>query len=329
MSKFKLISMIVCISLLMTVNAFAGPKIMRIGWATPMEHDYGVFIKKFAELTDKYTNGEIAIKMFPSAQLGTEDGAFKSLQMGTVDAYIISCNNVSPHYPLMDVFVLPYIFPTQESVPEILSGPVGEKFFNQMQKKTKVHYLTYGPVVYRDVYNTKKDINSLADFKGLKYRVPKNAVMIETYKAFGAEPIPLAWSETPTALQTGTVDGGDNGISTIKDMKFYELAKHLSVLEHFIAFSPLMASDRFMKKLNDNQKAAVKKAAAEANNYINGITQAAAEDIRNFLASKGMKVSRPDKADFVKAAQSVQDLFANKKGSEFKKLVEEVRKAIK
>ena len=329
MFRLKTLLVVLCFVFVSGVtSSFAGQTIMRIGWATPIEHDYGIFAQKFADLVDKYTDGSVEVKMFPSAQLGTEDGAFKSLQLGTVDCYIITCNNISPHYPLIDVFVLPYIFPSQEDVPAILSGPVGNKFFAEMQRKTKVQYLTYGPVSYRDVYNTKKDINTMKDFSGLKYRVPKNAAMIATYKGFGAEPVPLAWSETPTALQTGTVDGGDNGIEVIRDMKFYELAKHLTVLEHFTSFSPLLASERFMKKLNAKQQEAVKKAAREANVYIDKISQAATEEIRSFLASKGMKITRPDKKEFIKAGQAVHDIFAAQKGEEFSRLLQTVRQSI-
>ena len=198
-----------------------------------------------------------------------------------------------------------------------------------MQKKTKVHYLTYGPVVYRDLYNTRKDINRFEDFGGLKYRVPKNRVMIETFKAFGAEPVPLAWSEVPTALQTGTIDGGDNGTNTIKAMKFYEFAKHLTVLEHFVAFSPLLAGDRFMSKLDADQKTAVKRAAREANVYINETMAKNTEKIRSFLASEGMAITRPDKTKFIEAAMTVQDKFAKEQGEKFKDAVAKIRASAK
>ncbi len=101
--------------------------------------------------------------------------------------------------------------------------------------------------------------------KGLKVRVPKNKVMIQTFKAFGAEPIPLAWSETPDrTADRRTIDGGDNGTSVIKDMKFYEFTKHLVILDHFAGVAPLFASDRMMRKLKPDQVAAIRRAAEEA-----------------------------------------------------------------
>jgi tripartite ATP-independent transporter DctP family solute receptor len=314
---------------LFVAYAQAAKIVMNVGWSTPMEHNYGILANKFKELAEEYTNGTVEVKLRCCGQLGTEDGAFKSLQLGTIDAFIITANNISPHFPLIDVFVLPYIFQNAEHVVKVLDGPVGQEIFDKMLQTTKVHYLCYGPVVYRDLYNTKRPINTFEDFGGLKYRVPKNNVMIETFKAFGAEPVPLAWSETPTALQTGTIDGGDNGTDTIKSMKFYEFAKYLAVLEHFAAFSPMLASDRFMSKLNDDQKAAIKKAAREANEYTNDISLKATEEIRSFLASNGMEITRPDKTKFIEAAMKVQNKFADEKGDEFKSMLMKIREEAK
>lgn len=321
--SFLLISL--CL-LAFTPNAFsAGKKLMRVGWATPESHTYGLFANRFKELAEKYTNNSVKIKLFHSGQLGTEDSAFKGLQLGSVDGYIITMSNLSPHYPLMDVFSLPYCFESLQHMQKVLRSDMSKEFFREFQKKTGVAILTYGSLDTRDLYNTRKDINTFNDFGGLKYRVPKNEVMIATFKAFGAEPVPLAWSETPSALQTGTVDGGDNGTSTIRQMKFYEMAKHLTVLDHFLAFSPLLVSDRFLKKLSPEEKAALYRAAAEANEYIDEHNFVELEKTRKFLEEKGMKVTRPDRTPFIEAARKVQEEFANKKGDEFRKTLEKIR----
>lgn len=306
-------------------QALAAKQVMRLGWATPEDHAYGLFAKRFAELAQKYTNGEVEVKLFPAGQLGTEDGAFKSLQMGTVSGYIITMSNLSPHYELMDVFTLPYVFKDMAHMQRALSSPAAETFFADMHKKTGVSVLSYGPLDTRDLYNTKKAINSIADFAGLKYRVPKNEVMLDTYKAFGAEPVPLAWSETPSALQTGTVDGGDNGTQVIMQMRFYEIAKNLTILDHFLAFSPLLVGDKFLNKLTPEQKKALNRAAQEAGEYINEINLAALEDVRAELEKKGMKVTRPDKQPFIDAAGKVHEAFIGKKGPAFAKVLEDFR----
>ena len=303
-----------------------GKVLMRLGYSTPPDHPYGIFSEKFKELAEEYTKGEIQVKLFPSGQISSEDAAFKSLQLGTIDAYIITASTLSPHYPLMDAFSLPYAFESLEHMQKVLRSELADKFFNEFEKKTKVAVFTYGSLDVRDLYNTKRPINTFEDFAGLKYRVPKNEVMIETFKAFGAEPIPLAWSETPSALQTGTVDGGDNGTTVILQMKFFEIAKNLTVLEHFLAFSPLLVSERFLKKITPEQRLALEQAAREANIFIDTYNLEQLKRIRELLEENGMTITYPEKAKFIEAALKVQDHFATKKGSEFAELLEEIRK---
>lgn len=308
--------------------AFAEDVTMNIGWATPLDSDYGVLATKFKELVESYSDGTIEVKLHCCGQIATEDDAFKAMQLGTVDAYFISQNNVSPHWPLMDVFVLPYIFDDTEHLVAVAEGEVGAEIKKQIAADTGVHLLTFGGPSYRDFFNSKHPVNTMADMDGLKIRVPKNNVMLATFEAFGAEPVPLAWSETPTALQTGTVDGGDNGTNVIQEMKFYEFAPYLTVLDHFAGFSPLFASDRFMSKLDESQTDAVERAALEAGQYHTEHMVNKIEAVRSWLTNEGgMEITRPERADFIAAAQTVQQQVAAERGEEFKALVDRIRAA--
>jgi len=314
-------------SLMLGTSIASAAKItINLGYAAAKTSTYAILADKFEALAEKYSNGTLDVKVRCCAQLVTEDEAFKAMQLGTVDMSIITGNNISPHFPLMDAFVLPYIFQSKEHTYKVLDGKVGKDFAAKLQAATGVYLLTYGFVGDRDFYNSRGPINTMADMKGLKVRVPKNAVMIATFKAFGAAPIPLAWADTPTALQTGTVDGADNGTSFIKSQKFYEIMKNLAILEHFSYFSPLFASSRMMNKLDDAQKSAVLKAASEAGLYHRKVMTAKISGIRKFLTTTGgMKLTLPDKTDFIKAAMKVQDTFAAEKGPEFKALVAAIR----
>lgn len=314
--------------MIMMSNVIAANVTMNLGFSTPLEHDYGRMAKKFKELAEKYSDGTIEVKLRCCSQISTEGDAFKAMQLGTVDAYFITQNNISPNWKLMDVFVLPYIFQDRAHIQRVLNGSVGNKVKEKLLADTGVHLLTFGGVFFRDMYSVEKPINSISDFSGLKFRVPKNKVMIATLKAFGAEPIPLAWSETPTALQTGTIDASDNGTGTIKSMKFYEFAKNLVILEYFSGTSPLLASDRFMKKLNNSQRIAVQKAADEAGAYMYDFMKDDLDSLRAWLVNEGgMTRSDPDRAPFIKAAQKIQDQFSKDASPEFIALLKEIRAA--
>ena len=315
-------------ALVTSLTAQAADVTMNLGFGAPEESLYGRFGKIFKAKAEEYTGGSVEVKLRCCNQISTEDESFKAMQLGTVDGFFITANNVSPHWSLMDVTVLPYIFQNKEHLEKVVDGPVGDFMKERLQKDTSVHLLTFGPALYRDFYNSKRAINTMADMKGLKIRTPKNEVMLATFEAFGANPVPLAWSETPTALQTGTVDGGDNGTSFIRDMKFYEFEPHLVILEHFVAMAPLFASDNFMKKLSDEQREQILRAATDAGAEFREEVLNETEEVRSWLSTEGgMKMTRPDKTDFITAAKTVQQDFAEKRGDEFVELVGQIQAA--
>ena len=325
--------MIATVLLTMTLaiqSAYAGNVTINLGHGNTEGSAYDPLAKKFAELAEKYSNGSIKVKVRCCASLVKEDEAFKAMQLGTVDMAIITGNNLSPHFGLTDAFVLPYIFKDKAHAYKVLEGPVGDSYKKKLFDATGITILAFGFVGDRDFYNSRKPIKSMADMKGLKVRVPKNQVMIDTFKEFGAAPIALPWADTPTALQTGTVQGADNGTSFIKSAKFYEIMPYFTALEHFTYFSPLMASPKLMKKLDADQKKAVIRAGKEANDYQKAIMSKRVGEIRKFLTTEGqggMKTTEFDRTDFIAAGQRVQDRYATSKGAEFTAFVNAIRAA--
>ncbi len=300
---------------------------LNIGFSTPNESDYGILATKLAQLVKERMGDVIDVKIRCCATIGTEDDAFKAMQLGTVDAYFVSGNNVSPHFPLMDIFVLPYILQGAAHVRKIREGGLADEMADRLRKATGVHLLTWGAFSQRDFYNSKRPINEVKDMVGLKVRVPKNEVMIQTFRAFGSEPVPLAWSETPAALQTGAVDGSDNGTSVIKAMKFYEFSKHLAILEHFGGFAPLLASPRFMGRLTPEQQRTFTKCAQDAGAFQTQTVEAETEVIRKFLSDNGMRTTRPKLTSFIDAVLPLQDKFVAARGPEFKEMLNKIRAA--
>jgi tripartite ATP-independent transporter DctP family solute receptor len=331
LKKLALIFATVLLTMTLAIqSAYAGKVTINLGHGNTEGSAYDPLAKKFAELAAKYSNGSIEVKVRCCAQLVKEDEAFKAMQLGTVDMAIITGNNLSPHFGLTDAFVLPYIFKDKAHAYKVLEGPVGDSYKKKLLDATGITILAFGFVGDRDFYNSRKPIKSMADMKGLKVRVPKNQVMIDTFKEFGAAPIALPWADTPTALQTGTVQGADNGTSFIKSAKFYEIMPYFTALEHFTYFSPLMASPKLMKKLDADQKKAVIRAGKEANDYQKAVMSKRVGEIRKFLTTEGqggMKTTEFDRTDFIAAGQRVQDRYATSKGAEFTAFVNAIRAA--
>lgn len=313
------------LSAALPVSARAADLVINVAYAGSEDSQYGILTGLFKNHVERLLPG-VEVKPRCCASLITEDEAFKAMQLGTVDMAIITSNNISPHYPLMDAFVLPYIFRDLAHGYRVLDGEVGRDFQRDFEEKTKVSILSWSGIQYRDFYNTVRPINTMADMAGIKIRVPKNKVMLDTFQAFGAAPIPLPWSETPPALQTGAVEGGDNGTSFIKTLKFYEIASHLAILEHFAAFTPLLAGARIMNKLTPDQREKMREAGRLTDRDYRRKLATDIDELRAFLAEKGgMKVTYPDKTDFIAAAQKVQDAWLAGRSEGFRDLVLRIR----
>ncbi len=301
---------------------------MNVGFGAPEESLYGRFGAIFERLAEEYTGGSVDVRLRCCNQIATEDEGFRAMQLGTVDGFFITATNVSPHWPLMDATALPYIFQNEDHLARVVDGEVGDFIRSQLLADTGVQLLSFGPALYRDFYNSVRPINTMADMEGLRVRTPNNAVMLATFEAFGANPVPLAWSETPTALQTGTVDGGDNGTSFIRDMSFYEFMPNLVIMEHFVSMAPLFASGSFMESLTEEQREQIMRAAVDAGNEFSAQVATETEEVRQWLVEEGgMTRTDPDRTDFVAAALEVQNAVAEERGEEFVALVEMIQAA--
>lgn len=311
-----------------STTAVADTITMNVGFGAPQESIYGRLGSIFEQLTEAYTEGTVDVRLRCCNQIATEDEAFRAIQLGTVDSYFISGNNISSQWPLIDVTVLPYIFQNTAHLERVVDGEVGDFMRERVLEDTRVHLLTFGPALYRDLYNSVRPVNTMADMEGLRIRTPNNAVMIATFEAFGANPVPLAWSETPTALQTGTVDGGDNGTSFIRDMSFHEFMPHLVILEHFVAVAPLFASDTFMQRLSEEQREQIMRAAVDAGVQFREEFRTETEQVRQWLVEEGgMARTDPERSAFIAAAQEVQQAVAAERGQEFVDLVNMINAA--
>jgi tripartite ATP-independent transporter DctP family solute receptor len=316
-------------SLMIAWAPASAKKLMNIGYATSDAHPYGTFMNTFAERFTNLTGGEIKVKVHCCFKMGGEQDMFKKLQLGTLDGTLIAQNNAGPFYPKIDLLVLPYMLQSYDHAIKVVDGPVGQKIWGNMPKEAGVHLVKISLVSFRHVYNTKTAINSIKDFAPLKYRVPKNVVMVDTYKAFGSDPVPMAWSETLTAVQTGTVDGGDLPIDVIYAQKFHEVAKHIAMTGHFALAPPFFVSDRFMQKLTPEQKETMQMAADIAAAAAREHTLAGLAGVKKKLIASGVKFTNPDKKPFISAAAKVHDAFAAKRGPAYVELIKAINDAAK
>ena len=211
----------------------------------------------------------------------------------------------------------------------IADGPIGKKIWGDMPKEVGVHLAAMPLFSFRHIYNTKQPINSLEDFAQMKYRVPKNVVMIDTYKAFGSDPVPIAWSEALTATQTGTVDGGDLPMDVIYAQKFHDVAKHVAKTGHFVLAPPFFVSDKFMQKMDEQQKEAFDTATKVATAASRFHTNYGMDLVQKKLEAAGVTITEPDIGPWVEKAKAVHQAFGKERGGDYPALMEEIAAAAK
>lgn len=324
--KAVLVGVLVALSGLVAGPAAQAQVRLTLGWnPSNDEHPFAVAGNDFKKRVEQYTEGKVQVTTFCCFKMGSEEEMVKKVQLGTLDATIVAQNNVGPAFRLYDVFTLPYVFRDHGHGVRVLTGPIGKQLSEKAAKAAGFHLFSSASMSFRNIYNTKRPIESIKDVPGLRYRVPPNPVTIATYKAFGADPTPLPWGETLTATQTGVVDGGDLEPTGFMLNKFAEVAKNMAVTEHFTLVAPLLISDRFMKKLTPEQRAGVERAALEATATGRAAEVELEKTITAKLEGMGVKFTHPDKAPFIAAAAKVVDEIAAQRGAEFADLVKQIR----
>ncbi|PIB26454.1 C4-dicarboxylate ABC transporter substrate-binding protein [Amylibacter kogurei] len=266
---------------------------------------------KFEELVEKYSDGRIDVQIFPSNQLGSEQEVAQSLRMGSIESEILYTGNLVPLAPSVGVMMLPYAFTSNEdahAAMDALKEPLNER----LPGEAGVRVLGYFEKGFRVLTNGEREVKTLEDLQGLKVRVSKNNIAIETFKSWGLDPIPMAWAEVFPALQQGVIDGQENPYTTAISSKFYEVQKYITEVHYLIWSGPIIVSERFYQGLPEDLQAALNKAGEEAAMYEREVSAAETEAAKVKLVELGMTLSGApeDEAKWQEAAKALWPSFA-------------------
>lgn len=247
----------------------------------------------FVKALEEKTNGEMTAKLFVNGQLGDEQDTVMAAANGTLDFSILAINNVMPFSPTVGTLTLPYVILSVEDAEKITQGPLGQKMVDQTIEDAGVRILGWAYSGFRVLTNSKHPVTTVADLGDLVIRVPKNEIMIETYKSWGVNPTPMAWSETFAALQQKVVDGQDNPYMTINAMKFDEVQKYVTNLRHIFSIEPLIVSEQLFQSLSPEEQTAMLEAGKEASRASGQFLREQESAIKEDLVKRGMEISEP------------------------------------
>ena len=236
-------------------NVASAAMTLKVAVGDPEESEQGFVAKAFKAYVEEKSKGEIKVETFFGGSLGDESESFRNVQKGTLPFAVGGIANLVPFDKRLGLLTLPYLF---SNLDEVVVGTNGKpaEILNGYATKVGFRILTWTYTDFRFISNSQRPITKMEDIKGLKFRVPQSAVLIEAYKAFGGSPTPISWAETFTALQQGVVDGQCYGYIGFKAMKFNEAKqKYLTEVHYTYQLQPLVMSERVYKKMSKENQA--------------------------------------------------------------------------
>jgi tripartite ATP-independent transporter DctP family solute receptor len=287
--------------------------------------------ERWAELVKEKTQGRIVIKLYPGTSLvgGDQTREFTAIRQGTIDLAIGSTINWSPQVKELNLFALPFLMPDYKAIDALTQGEVGRELFSILEKREVVP-LAWGENGFREMSNSKKDIASPADMKGLKFRLVGSPLFLETFTALGANPTQMSWADTQAALSSGAVDGQENPLSVFVAAKLPTIGQKHLTLWHYVA-DPLIfvVNKDVWASWTPADREAVKQAALQAGKENvekarKGIAGGDNEVLRQIEAG-GVKVTSLTDAQrdaFVKATRPVYEKWAKTIGEPLVKKAE-------
>lgn len=318
MKRTGRIGMAACVVLLLGIFSVSGalaqaPMVIKMGHIYPPDSLYSKTIERIAKNVETHTNGKVKIEIYGSASLGDWREVAEGLQIGTVQMSFESVGTLDRYNPLPGIEAFPYLFRDLDHWKKFWFSPLAQQLQDEVAAKTK--FRTLG-AIYRGSRNLtcNREIKSIDDLKGLKLRVPPLKMYRMTWEAFGAAPVPMAFTELFTAMQQGTVDGQENPLNIINDFKFNEVCKYLVMTKHVLGTMTYIFYEPWFEKLPADVKGVLVKDIQEGCTWANGEAEKAEESLKADLVKKGMKLIEPDLAPYrAKTANIIND-FPDLKG---------------
>ncbi len=276
----------------------AGPaKVLKISNGINEQHPSYLASVEFKKIVESKLPGKYDVQVYANAQLGDDVRATEAVRMGTLEMVATSASPLTGLVPEFSVFDLPFIITSEKAADAVFDGPVGAKLAAGLEPKG-IKLLAYYENGFRQLTNSVREVKAPADLKGLKIRTMQNPIHLDAFKALGANPTPMPFSEVFTAMQQKTIDGQENPVPTIYLSKFFEVQKYATLTGHVYGPHILLIN----KKLYDSFPAEDQK-----------IILAAAQESAKFDRTIIRKMNSEQVAKLREAGMIVTELSAEQK----------------
>jgi tripartite ATP-independent transporter DctP family solute receptor len=295
------------------ISVSAQEHTLRFGHLVQPGHPISQGVQNFAEIVASKSGGRIKVQELPNGVVGGEVQQLSAAQGGVQDITMPSATamgGVIKEFTLLDT---PFSFSKPEEADALLAGPFGQALMSRLPDKGLVG-LAFWETGFRNFTNSRKPIVNVEDIKGLKLRVISNPMFVESFRALGANPVPMPFPELYGALESRAMDAQENPLAIILTSKFYEVQKYLSITNHVYTANPVVISKKTWDKLSAADQKLLQDAAQEAGAYQRKLSREASVSARKELQAKGMQVNDvppPTLAKMQALTKPVTDKFAD------------------
>ncbi|MBY5315019.1 DctP family TRAP transporter solute-binding subunit [Rhizobium leguminosarum] len=279
-------------------------------------------VKYFGELLKERTQGRYSLEVYHSAQLGEEKDTIEQVRSGVIELNRVSMAPFNGTVKESIVPALPYIFRSEEHMHKVMDGAIGDQIKKAFEPAGLV-VLAFYDAGARSFYNKTKPINSVADMKGLKFRVIQSDIFVDMVAALGANATPMPYGEVYSGIETGVIDGAENNFPSYDTAKHAEVAKNYSLDEHTILPEVFVMNKAAFDKLTPEDQAIFKQAAKDSVAKQRELWSAKVTESRTNVEKLGAQISTPDKQGFIDAMAPVYEKHV--KDDVLKKMVEDVK----
>jgi len=253
--------------LLFTLQVFADskPLTLKLGWNTVEDSVRGVVAKKFKEIVEERTNGNILIEEYCCELLGTATEQVDSVKIGAQEMSVAGNNELTPIVEEIILFGLPFLFTDAEEGLAFTESEIAQAWHDKLYKRG-IKLLRWYDLGFAQITNKVRPIHTVDDMKGLKMRAVSSAtIAIDSMKELGAGVTTMPYSELYMGMQTGVIDGQFNPVDAIYESKFFEVQDHLAMVNLFWYLFSLTINADVWDNFDAETQAIFMEAANEAN----------------------------------------------------------------
>ncbi len=316
-----MIQLRVLLAVLLLGSAAFAQVTLRAADNQPEDYPTVIGLNAMADYLNENSDGRIQMEVFAGGQLGDERSTIEQTQLGVIDIVRTSTSPVGEFYTPMGVYSLPYIFRDMDHFVNVLQGDIGEELLAGLEESDLVG-LAYYDSGSRNFYTTETPIRSVADVEGLRIRTQQSQVVLDMMELLGAEPVPMAFGEVYSSLQTGVIDGAENNYPSYgpDGVRHYEVAPHFTEDGHARVPEVVMISASTWNSLSPEDQQLVREAAQASVSVQFEAWAELSDESKQAVIEAGSEIIEVDTSEFQEAVQPLYDQY----GSEYGDLVQRI-----